>query len=123
MERNTHMIPTIIIECGIDIIWIIPSAQAFVEIIKIFLVTKYNLSTGFVKIIDTEFDNVLLVAKRVLFFNQILNWQPMRITTRYKAHDEKGEYHTGDVVVIRETRPLSKQKRWIVVEKVKALNS
>jgi small subunit ribosomal protein S17 len=46
-----------------------------------------------------------------------------KVSTRYKAHDEKGEYHTGDVVVIRETRPLSKQKRWIVVEKVKALNS
>ena len=46
-----------------------------------------------------------------------------KVSTRYKAHDEKGEYHTGDVVIIRETRPMSKQKRWIVVEKVKAQNS
>lgn len=40
-----------------------------------------------------------------------------KVSTRYKAHDEKGEYHTGDVVMIRETRPMSKDKRWIVMEK------
>jgi len=37
-----------------------------------------------------------------------------KVTKRYKAHDEKGEYHTGDKVVIQETRPLSKEKRWVV---------
>lgn len=40
-----------------------------------------------------------------------------KVTKRYKAHDEKGEYHTGDKVVIQETRPLSKEKRWIVIAK------
>ena len=40
-----------------------------------------------------------------------------KVTTRYKAHDEKGEYHTGDRVVISETRPLSKTKRWVVQKK------
>lgn len=38
-------------------------------------------------------------------------------TTRFKAHDENNEYHTGDKVVIQETRPLSKDKRWVVVGK------
>jgi small subunit ribosomal protein S17 len=42
-----------------------------------------------------------------------------KVSTRYKAHDEKGEYHTGDKVIIRETRPMSKDKRWIVTEKIK----
>lgn len=37
------------------------------------------------------------------------------VTKRFKAHDETGKYHTGDKVVIQETRPLSKEKRWIVV--------
>lgn len=41
-----------------------------------------------------------------------------KVTKRYKAHDEKGEYHTGDKVVIQETRPLSKEKRWIVIAKI-----
>lgn len=38
-----------------------------------------------------------------------------KVTKRFKAHDENGEYHIGDKVVIQETRPLSKEKRWIVI--------
>lgn len=41
-----------------------------------------------------------------------------RVTTRFKAHDEKNEYRTGDKVVIEETRPMSKDKRWIIIEKI-----
>ena len=37
---------------------------------------------------------------------------------KYHAHDEKDEYHVGDVVRIQETRPLSKTKRWRVIELV-----
>ena len=37
-------------------------------------------------------------------------------TKRYHAHDENDEYRVGDVVRIQETRPLSKTKRWRVVE-------
>ncbi|HEY9861151.1 MAG TPA: 30S ribosomal protein S17 [Candidatus Obscuribacterales bacterium] len=35
-------------------------------------------------------------------------------TKRYKAHDEENKCHVGDRVRIRETRPLSRTKRWIV---------
>jgi len=41
-----------------------------------------------------------------------------RVHKRYKAHDEKSEYHVGDKVVIEETRPLSKDKHWRIVQKV-----
>lgn len=41
-----------------------------------------------------------------------------KATTRLKAHDENNEYKTGDKVVIQETRPLSKEKRWRIVSKV-----
>ena len=37
-------------------------------------------------------------------------------TTRVKAHDEENTAKTGDTVRIAETRPLSKDKRWRVVE-------
>lgn len=37
-------------------------------------------------------------------------------TKKYHAHDEKNEYQLGDVVRIQETRPLSKTKRWRVLE-------
>lgn len=40
-----------------------------------------------------------------------------KIHKRYKAHDEKGEFHTGDNVVIEETKPISKDKNWIVISK------
>ncbi|MBC7826749.1 MAG: 30S ribosomal protein S17 [Chitinophagaceae bacterium] len=39
-------------------------------------------------------------------------------TTRFHAHDEKNECTVGDVVRIMETRPLSKTKRWRLVEVV-----
>ena len=37
-------------------------------------------------------------------------------TKKFVAHDEKQESHTGDTVKIMETRPLSKLKRWRMVE-------
>jgi small subunit ribosomal protein S17 len=40
------------------------------------------------------------------------------VTQRFKAHDEKNEYRNGDKVVIQETRPLSREKRWVIVAKV-----
>ncbi|MBC8042765.1 MAG: 30S ribosomal protein S17 [Rhizobacter sp.] len=39
-----------------------------------------------------------------------------RVTTKLMAHDEKNECSIGDVVRIMETRPLSKQKSWRLVE-------
>lgn len=33
----------------------------------------------------------------------------------FKAHDVSGDFHEGDVVVIRECRPTSRSKRWVVV--------
>lgn len=41
-----------------------------------------------------------------------------KTSKRFKVHDEKGEYHTGDKVMIQETRPLSKEKKWRVVKKI-----
>ena len=40
----------------------------------------------------------------------------MKRTVRFKAHDEKNEARVGDRVLIMETRPLSKDKRWRLVE-------
>ena len=40
----------------------------------------------------------------------------MKKTYKLKAHDEKNECNIGDKVKVMETRPLSKQKRWRVVE-------
>lgn len=37
---------------------------------------------------------------------------------KYKAHDEKGEFHIGDKVIIKETKPISKDKHFIVIKKL-----
>ena len=40
----------------------------------------------------------------------------VNLTVKIKAHDEKNECGVGDKVLVMETRPLSKDKRWRVVE-------
>lgn len=42
---------------------------------------------------------------------------------RFKAHDEVGNYKIGDKVIIEETRPLSKDKRWKVIDLIQKSES
>ncbi len=42
----------------------------------------------------------------------------VKLSSKFMAHDEKGEAHVGDTVRIAETRPMSKLKRWRLVEVV-----
>jgi small subunit ribosomal protein S17 len=42
----------------------------------------------------------------------------IRRSNKFHAHDENNEYKTGDVVVISESRPLSKTKSWVVTARV-----
>ena len=41
-----------------------------------------------------------------------------RISKKYQAHVEQGEYKIGERVIIEECRPISKDKRWRVIKKV-----
>jgi len=43
----------------------------------------------------------------------------VKTSKKYKAHDETNDAKTGDVVKIMETRPLSKDKRWRLIEVVR----
>jgi small subunit ribosomal protein S17 len=43
-------------------------------------------------------------------------------SSKYHAHDEKGEYKMGDVVEITESRPISKTKSWVVTRLVEKAN-
>jgi small subunit ribosomal protein S17 len=40
----------------------------------------------------------------------------IKMTSKFKAHDEKNECNINDIVRVMETRPLSKDKRWRLVE-------
>jgi small subunit ribosomal protein S17 len=62
---------------------------------------------------------VLAVTRRVAHsrYNKVV-----KRTTKYKAHDEKNECKVGDMVRVIETRPISKDKRWKVLEIVEKAN-
>ncbi|WAJ30821.1 30S ribosomal protein S17 [Antarcticirhabdus aurantiaca] len=55
---------------------------------------------------------VVLVERR---FTHPLFKKTVRRSKKYKAHDESNQFKVGDVVSIEETRPISKDKSWIVV--------
>ena len=41
-----------------------------------------------------------------------------KVNQKFKVHNPENQYHTGDKVVIQETRPMSKDKRWIIKGRV-----
>lgn len=45
------------------------------------------------------------------------------VSRRYLVHDERNEYHTGDVVRCVETRPISRHKRWAIIGKVQSVKA
>ena len=40
------------------------------------------------------------------------------VSKRFKAHNPENTYKTGDIVVIEQTRPMSKEKKFIVIKKI-----
>ncbi len=67
------------------------------------------------KVVSDKMDKTVVVAVERLVQHNLYS-KPVKKTTKFKAHDENNESHTGDTVAIMETRPISKDKRWRVVE-------
>jgi small subunit ribosomal protein S17 len=67
------------------------------------------------KVVSDKMDKTVVVAI-VDSVKHPLYKKIIKRTTKFKAHDEHNECHTGDRVLIMETRPLSKDKRWRLVE-------
>lgn len=63
--------------------------------------------------------NKTVVVETVSARRDPLYGKYVRTRERYKAHDEKNEYKVGDQVEIQEHRPISRDKRFIVVRLVK----
>jgi small subunit ribosomal protein S17 len=66
-------------------------------------------------VVSDKMDKTVVVAVERQYAHPLYGKQVTR-TKKYHAHDENNDYHTGDTVRIVETRPLSKLKRWRVVE-------
>ncbi len=65
-------------------------------------------------VVSAQNDKTVTVLVERQFAHPLYTKQ-VKKTKKYRAHDEKNEYQTGDVVRITETRPLSKTKRWRVL--------
>ncbi len=66
-------------------------------------------------VVSAQNDKTVTVLVERQFAHPLYTKQ-VKKTKKDRAHDEKNEYKTGDVVRIAETRPLSKTKRWRVLE-------
>lgn len=66
-------------------------------------------------VVSDKMDKTITVAVED-FVRHALYGKAVKRTTRFKAHDEENVCRIGDKVRIMETRPLSKDKRWRMVE-------
>lgn len=78
--------------------------------------TKRNLRKSRIGIIVSDkMDKTVVVAVDTRAKDPVYK-KTVSVTTRFKAHDENNECKIGDKVLIAETRKLSKDKNWRVVE-------
>ena len=67
------------------------------------------------KVVSDKMDKTVVVAVETSVKHKVYN-KIVKRTYKLKAHDEQNECQVGDKVKVMETRPLSKEKRWRVVE-------
>ena len=68
-------------------------------------------------VVSDKNDKTIVVKVERRLTHPVLK-KTVRLTKKYHAHDEKNTAKIGDVVQIEETKPLSKQKRWLLLDKV-----
>jgi small subunit ribosomal protein S17 len=67
------------------------------------------------KVVSDKMDKTIVVAIQTSYKHPLYG-KIMKRTFKLKAHDENNECQIGDTVKVMETRPLSKDKRWRLVE-------
>jgi len=67
------------------------------------------------RVVSDRMDKTVVVAVERMKTHPLYG-KKFRRTKKYKAHDEENRCRVGDLVRIEETRPLSREKRWRVVE-------
>ena len=70
------------------------------------------------RVTSSKMDKTVVVAVEVVHKHRIYG-RPIRRTHKFKAHDATNQCHAGDMVEIRESRPLSREKRWVVAQLIK----
>lgn len=76
---------------------------------------RNNRKTRVGRVVSDKMDKTITVSVET-FVQHPLYKKSVKRTTKFKAHDENNECGIGDTVKIMETRPLSKDKRWRLVD-------
>jgi small subunit ribosomal protein S17 len=74
--------------------------------------TKRKLKVG--RVVSDKMDKTIVVSVERLARHRLYK-RVIRLTTKFKAHDETNDARIGDTVLIEEARPLSATKRWRLV--------
>ena len=69
------------------------------------------------RVVSDKMDKTIVVSVERLARHPLYK-RVIRLTTKFKAHDETNDAHVGDTVLIEESRPLSATKRWRLVRVV-----
>jgi small subunit ribosomal protein S17 len=65
-------------------------------------------------VVSDKNDKTVVVKVERRFTHPVMK-KTIRMTKKYKAHDESNVHKVGDTVSIQESKPISKDKRWIVL--------
>ena len=69
------------------------------------------------RVVSDKMDKTIVVSVERLARHRLYK-RVIRLTTKFKAHDELNDAHVGDTVLIEESRPLSATKRWRLISVV-----
>jgi small subunit ribosomal protein S17 len=69
------------------------------------------------KVVSNKMNKTVVVAITRLFQHPVYK-KTVKKVSKFKAHDAENACNIGDTVIITETKPMSKDKRWLVLEKV-----
>src|SRR5262245_10978804 len=69
------------------------------------------------RVVSDKMDKTIVVSVERLARHPLYK-RVIRLTTKFKAHDEENDAHVGDTVLIEESRPLSATKRWRLIKVV-----
>ncbi|MEQ8298559.1 MAG: 30S ribosomal protein S17 [Nitratireductor sp.] len=70
-------------------------------------------------VVSDKNDKTVVVKVERRFTHPVMK-KTVRTSKNYKAHDEANSFKVGDTVFIQESRPISKDKRWVVVTEAQA---
>ncbi len=66
-------------------------------------------------VVSDKMDKTVVVAVERMKMHPIYK-RRYRIVKKYKAHNPENKYKIGDKVIIQESRPISKEKKWIILD-------